>query len=452
MRPAALPGDWAELSLVEAAKKLRNGTLTAQALVAACQQRIARLEPRTQAWVSLDSTATDVAAACDHDLRAGQHLGPLQGLPLGVKDLFDVAGWPTRSGSTLSSPAPAVRDAAMVATLRQAGAIVLGKTVTTEWACFDPAPTLNPWHADCTPGGSSSGSAAAVANGMCLAALGSQTGGSITRPASYCGVCGLKPTWNRWSLEGVTPVAFHLDHPGLLARHVADLALLAAVVDGDSARAASVLEGRSPGQHHPPRLLWLKEFFWEEADDDVRQLTARAVARLTAQGATIVPARLPDTWTGVVASHRTIMAVEAAAVHETRFPAQRAQFGRHVSQLLDEGLAARGVDLARALAHQRRWRAAWAATATDFEALVLPATPTTAPRRRDTTGDPRFNSPWSLAGLPVVNIPCGLDPEGLPAGLQLVGSWGDDARLLDVAAWCERVLAFGDRPPGLAAN
>src|SRR5579872_5026359 len=216
---------------------------TCVSVVEDCLAQIEAWEPRVHAWVSVDRTgALARARELDRELEDGKCRGPLHGIPVGIKDLVDIAGWPTLAGTSWLPNTPAASDAPIVARLRAAGAIILGKTVTTQFACFDPPPTRNPWNLDRTPGGSSSGSAAAVATGMCLGAIGSQTGGSITRPASFCGVAGCKPTFGTVPLDGVYPLAASLDHPGPLARTVDDLAtVLAAIVDpADRARFTAI--------------------------------------------------------------------------------------------------------------------------------------------------------------------------------------------------------------------
>src|SRR6516162_5434325 len=219
----------------EAAAAIRERSLSAVDLLETCLQRIEQTEPRLRAWVLVDrERARGEAEARDREARRGEWRGPLHGIPLGIKDIIDVFDWPTAAGSRLWAGSVARQDATVVRRLRAAGAVLVGKTVTTQYASFDPPPTRNPWNFSRTPGGSSSGSAAAVATGMCLGALGSQTGGSITRPASYCGVAGCKPTFGRISCNGVVPLAPSMDHPGPIAPCVEDLAImLRAMLDYD---------------------------------------------------------------------------------------------------------------------------------------------------------------------------------------------------------------------------
>src|SRR5438445_9226881 len=217
----------------KAAEEIRQGRLSPSELLEDCLSQIDRYEPKVQAWVFVDRDSA--RAQCDaltQELKHGQYRGPLHGIPLGIKDIFDVFDWPTAAGSQLWKQSIARRDATVVGRLRQAGAIFLGKTVTTQYASFDPSQTRNPWNLTRTPGGSSSGSAAAVACGMCLGALGSQTGGSVTRPAAFCGVCGLKPPLGRVSVDSVLPLAPSLDHVGAMAACGPDLAIVAQAILG----------------------------------------------------------------------------------------------------------------------------------------------------------------------------------------------------------------------------
>ncbi len=445
----------APLTIRQAQERLRAGTLTAVELVEQCLAVADEFDSQLHAWVSIDATgARQAAAASDELRRRGAARGPLDGIPVGIKDIVDVAGWPTLAASPLRAGHRAKVDAPLVAQLRSGGAVILGKTVTTEWACFDPPPTRNPWNLQRTPGGSSSGSAAAVAAGMCLAAIGSQTGGSITRPAAYCGVVGFKPTLGRVCTAGLVPVSFHLDHPGPIASSVDDAALvLAAIADPDFADARLTSKfGDSESDvwqataATPPRFGLLQGYFWQQAAEDVRQVCASATSQLAAQGADVTDVALPEEFDGVHRHHRTIMAVEAAAYHRSRYPKHRDQFGPQVASLLEEGVQTDARDYADALAHRMRFRAAFDRLLADFDAILMPATPNAAPGP-ETTGDPSFNSPWSYAGVPIVTLPCGLTDERMPVGLQLVAQSRAEAALLAAAIWCERQFAFNARPP-----
>ena len=377
----------------------------------------------------------------------GEFRGPLHGIPIGIKDIVDVAGWPTEAGSPLRRGQIAQRDATLVAKLREAGAILLGKTVTTEFACFDPPPTRNPWNLQRTPGGSSSGSAAAVALGMCLGAVASQTGGSIIRPASYCGVAGYKPRFGHVSTDGVVGVSFHLDHPGPIAGCVADLAtMFTEMRKGGSLRREVPIPTEELQEMLPPRLGLLDDFFLEKASPAIRSATLAAVEKLKAAGAKVVRAKLPAGFEEVHVMHRRIMAVEAAVSHRENFPAQRSSMAPRFGPCSTKGTPRRAFDYAAALRHQQQFRKAVRDIVRGSGALLMPATPTTAPGL-ETTGDPSFNSPWSYDGVAVVSIPCAVADDGLPVALQLVDPafWLRD--LSTIAQWCEEVLGFDARPP-----
>ena len=434
-------------TISDMAGQIHNGRITPPELAEQCLGRIAEHEDRIHAWVLVDEegarrTAEELAA---EDVPRG----PLHGIPLGIKDIVDVRGFATRAGSPLRERHIAEEDAPVVAALRRAAAIILGKTVTVEFACFDPSPTKNPWSPDLThtPGGSSSGSAAAVALGMCFGAIGSQTGGSLVRPATYCGVATCKPTFGRISRRGVVPVSYHLDHVGPMARSAGDLEImLRCLMDKPSSS--------RPPLPDPPRLGLLEQFFMEEASRGIHKTTTEALDRLRNAGAQVQTVAFPDGFEQVRPMHRRIMAVEAAAYHREPFAKHREAYGPMIASLLDEGLTISGVDYAAALAWQRGYRRRvtdWLARL-DIDALIVPSTDTTAPATLETTGTPKFQAPWSSAGLPVVSIPCGLArcdsaDVDMPAAVQLVGPADSEFHLLRVARWCQQRLESLDRLP-----
>jgi aspartyl-tRNA(Asn)/glutamyl-tRNA(Gln) amidotransferase subunit A len=446
-------------TIADAASALRRGHVTPIDLVQACLATIDQYEPSVKAWIKVDRAgALQAAEKATNELADGHHRSHLHGIPIGIKDIVDVAGWPTRAGSGLTSEAPANRNACILERLSAAGAIILGKTVTTEFACFDPPPTLNPWDARRTPGGSSSGSAAAVSMGMCLGAIGSQTGGSINRPATYCGVSGLKPTFGRVSRAGVFPVSFHLDHVGPIARTVTDCGLMLAAIAGhdpadpaSSVRPGIELPDMEPSwtPDHPPRLGIVRKYFFDSAESESAEIVDAAVRKLIDQGAQIVELPLPDYFVDVHAMHRRIMAAEAFDVHRRLFGAPREGYGPKMRDFLAEGESVTLHQYEEALRHRVAFRNAMQRLLADVDAVLVPATPGPAPDTT-TTGDARFNSPWSHAGIPSVSFPCGLTTAGLPVAMQLVGeAWSEDW-LLPAAEWCEKRLAFRSEPPLLA--
>ncbi len=441
------------LTLLEASSAVRRGDLTPLALVADCADRVNRLDTQIHAWVLFDqSGAVETAERLTRELADGKYRGPLHGIPIGIKDMFDVAGMPTRCGSPLTDPRPAVVDAPVVARLRAAGAIILGKTVTAEFACFDPAPTRNPWNLAHTPGGSSSGSAAAVAVAMCFGAIGSQTGGSITRPASYCGIAGCKPTFGRVSRRGAVPVSFHLDHVGPIARTVADCGVLLEAIAGYDPQDPASPSGQAAFQRQapptaPPRLGIMPDYFMQPLDAEATRATSGALDVLRGHGAQIVELALPSGFDRVHLMHRRIMAFEAAEYHRQHFGAPRPSgYGPNMASLLDEGFRLSQDEYRQALAHQVSFIAAMAITLQHVDALLTPATPEAAPASLASTGDPRFNSPWSYAHVPTVSFPFALSSQGMPLALQLVGPEWSDARVLAIATWCEQKLGFQATP------
>lgn len=421
--------------------------------VEGCLRRIEQFDPQVHAWVLVDASgARQQAELLARELEQGHSRGPLHGVPIGIKDIVDVAGWPTLAGSGLRAGHVAKHDAALVARLRQAGAILLGKTVTTEFACFEPPPTRNPWNFAHTPGGSSSGSAAAVAAGMCVAAIGSQTGGSITRPASYCGVAGLKPTRGLISCDGVVPVSFHLDHPGPIARRVADLATMLSVL-AQPQGVTRVAPSQAPDYAaqldwgHAPRLGLIEDYFLTECDPVLCDAVRAAFEKLSQAGARIEARSLPPGFEHVHRMHRRIMLAEAAEAHRETFPSQRSGYSDSLARLLDEGRGVSMFEYVEALRRREAFYHALGGLFDGIDALILPATTCTPPADLTTTGDAAFNAPWSYAGVPVVSLPCGLVADGMPAAVQLVGPTLSEATLLASGAWCERVFEFSAMPP-----
>ena len=418
-------------------RALRAGRTTCVEVLERCFDRIEQWEPRIQAWVRIaDLGAREQARALDEERAAGKDRGPLHGIPIGIKDIIDVEGLPTACGSRRRDR-DADRDAELVADLRQAGAVFLGKTATTPYAWIDPPVTRNPWDLGRTPGGSSSGSAAAVALGMCLGAIGTQTGGSIIRPASFCGVCGLKPSFGTISTMGIMPFAPNLDHPGPIARTVRDLGLMFEAIAG---RRVLAEPARSPPR--PPRLGRLRGIFDAKAEPVMRHAFEGALSLLSGAGARVDEAPWPEGFDEVLRCHRVIMAREVAVLHERQFARNPDDYQPKIRALIEEGLATPAPEYVRCREHQDRLRLEMDDPFGEAEALVVPATIGPAPDR-STTGDPGFNSPWSYTGLPTISFPFALSPDGLPLALQLVGR--GEPELFRVALWCEDVLRASPR-------
>lgn len=411
------------------------------AAVEACLTRIERLEALLGAWVFVDRAgALEAARALEADARAGWIRGPLHGVPVGLKDIFDVAGMVTTSGAAAFAHRRPDRDSDAAARLRAAGAIILGKTATTEFAYADPAQTRNPWNREHTPGGSSSGSAAAVAARMIPAALGSQTIGSTLRPAAYCGIVGLKATHGLISAGGVTPLAWSLDHVGIFARSVDDAALLLAVL-ADRHEAA-----RPPGER-APRLGIPRALFADKASAAVNTHLDAVVESLRADGAAIEEVTPPAAAGGVHDAGALVLRVEAAAYHAPTFAAHAASYRPRIRALVEAGLPVPAVDYVAAQQARARFREVMRPVFERFDALLMPVAPSPAPRGLDSTGDPVLCAPWSFGGFPAIALPSGLSESGLPLAIQLISGAHQEERLLDVARWCEARLGFAAAPP-----
>ncbi len=442
------------LSIIAAAEQLRTGRLSPVELVRSCLERIERLEPQLQAWATLDAEAALAAAeACHTAIRQGHYRGLLHGIPIGLKDIFFTAGVKTSMGSPIYADFVPDYDATSVSRLKEAGAIMLGKAHTTEFAVLTPAPTRNPWNPEHTPGGSSSGSAAAVVADMCPGALGSQTYGSTIRPAAYCGCVGLKPSYGRISAYGVHPVAWSLDHVGIFSRSVADAAVLLQTLAGDDphdpACSSAAVPDYSQALTDPqaPRLGIIREFFLERAEPETRTHLESVAQRLARAGARIVEVSMPASFTGAPEAAFQMLYAEAAAAHREVYAEHKARYSPQMRDIIEKGRALSAVDYAETRRHQQRFRHDLNAVCQTVDAVLAPSTPAPAPHGLDSTGDPAFNGPASFSGLPSLGLPSGLSAAGLPFGIQLMaGAFAED-KLLGVGGWCEQVLGFDRRPP-----
>jgi aspartyl-tRNA(Asn)/glutamyl-tRNA(Gln) amidotransferase subunit A len=440
MRSAGLSTHTGRSSLFPSIATLHQQFLTREQtpeqLLERCLARIDSHESQVRAWVMLDrSGARQRAQEQTAWLRDNQPttLPPLFGIPIGVKDVIDVATWPTLAGSRSRTGHVATGDATAVTRLRAAGGILLGKTVTTEFACFDPATTRNPWNLAHTPGGSSSGSAAAVAAGMCIAAVGTQTGGSILRPASFCGLVGYKPPFGSVPLDGVVPVATSLDHLGPLTRCVSDARRVAEVLTQQALPVSAEVS--------PLRFGTIVAFFRDKAIPEAAQCQAALLEKWSPLEVVEPPVPIAE----LHRVHRIIMAKECAEVHRTAILQQPELFSPGVTALVEEGVNVSLVTYASAQAAAREARAAWRELFTRLDLLLLPTTAGPAPATLQTTGDPRWQSPWSLLGFPALTLPYRLASNGLPLGFQLVAR--DESLLFTFAAQVEAELAFSLAPP-----
>ena len=435
----------ADLSVHAVLDGLTQHTFSTRQYLEALFERHDQAEPVVRAFAWLDrSFAREQADAADRRRAGGEAIGPLHGLPVGIKDVFDTAGIPTECGSPAFAGNVPTEDAAAVTSLRNAGAWVLGKTVTAELAYFFPGPTTNPWDISRTPGGSSMGSAAAVAAGLVPLAIGTQTNGSVIRPAAFCGVVGFKPTLGRLSMDGCLPFSPSNDQGGLFARNVDGVARGAAAWAGEPESKWVPTSDAARGA--APRLAAVRTSDWEMLDQPAREATEAAVEAIRRAGATVEWVDCPPEVDSLLPVHRTIMSREGADT----LSQVRATYDHVLSPTLrtylDEG--GRVSDDALTAARDAR-RAAITSFATwirAYDAFVTPAAVGEAPTP-ETTGDPRCQTRWQSVGAPVICLPCALGPHRLPLAIQLVGPHGADARLLRAAAWIEARLPQIGRPP-----
>ena len=447
-----------DLTITQASQAIAGGKLSPPKLMESLLERVRELEPSLKVWITLDEEAAlQSAKDAETEINSTGPRTPLHGIPIGAKDIYYTKGVLTTAGAPQYRNFVPSYDATSVARLKDAGAIILGKAVTTQFADGDPSPTFNPWNREHTPGGSSSGSAVAVAARMCPASLGSQTGGSTLRPAIYNGVVGLKPTYGRISRHGVVPFAWSLDTIGIIARSVNDTALLLQVMAGhDSNDASSSLEpvedyvSGLAAQKDPPRIGVIREFFYENASEEVCRHTDEVVRGLEKAGASVSEIKLPDSFHLHEAARSVVINVEAAAFHQGMYNQNPDDYGPHLRRIIEVGMLVPGAQYLQAQRVRARFRKDAEALFENCDVLLTPATPTAAPRDRTTTGNAIFQSAWTSAGLPAIAIPTGLDADGMPLGVQLVAAPFAEAKLLAAAHWCESVLGVELRPPGLS--
>jgi aspartyl-tRNA(Asn)/glutamyl-tRNA(Gln) amidotransferase subunit A len=440
-----------ELTIVDAVNRLRKGEMTAEALVVSCLERIHRRDEAVRAWVEVyEEQALEEARERDAGFRAGKWKGELHGIPIGVKDIIDVKGMWTRAGCPVYPPRVAESDAPAVKRLRDAGAVILGKTETTAFANNDPTVTCNPWNTGHTPGGSSSGSGAAVADRMCLAALGTQTGGSVLRPAAYNGVVGVKPTYASISTGGVIPVSWTLDHVGSLARNVQDSKILFGVLrDPHPDPFARIPAG---SHHHDEqdrgarfRLGYFRKFATAKAAVTVIEHLEVVLRTFEAAGMEIIELDF-EGFEQAANAHRTIMDAELAAYHRALFDSSGDQYPPNIKARIEKGMTIPGVHYIDAVHQRIAFQDAFGEALSGVDAAILPAAPTAAPKGLESTGSPVFCVPWSISGFPAITLPSGLDGQGLPLALVIGSGPMDEEKLFAVAAGCERLLSFASSP------
>ncbi len=434
--------DLSDLGAAEAASALAEGRIDSVELVESCLARIRADEARVQAWAFLDPEyALQQARAADQQRREGMPLGALHGIPVGIKDIIDTEDMPTENGTVLHAGRAPREDATVVRMLRAAGAVIMGKTVTTELATYAPGKTRNPHNAEHTPGGSSSGSAAAVAARMVPLAIGTQTNGSMIRPAAYCGVIGFKPSFGLISRHGVLKQSRSLDQLGVFARSVEDAALLAEQIIGFDEHDPDTRPQAKPPLRAtamqappiPPYFAFVKTPVWKMADDESHEAFAELVSHLGDRIEEFaLPVAIKDAWKW----HQTIMEADIAKNYESEYERGKDKLSESLSKQIERGRKVRAVEYNKALDQIPALNAGMNELFEQrYDAILTPATAGTAPPGLESTGSPAFCTFWTLCGMPAITLPLMRGANGLPLGVQLVGPRGGDARLLRTARW-----------------
>lgn len=433
-----------ELALIgatEAAEKIRGGLISSEELVAACLEQIGRLEETVGAWAHLDEDfALEQAREADRVQREGQPLGPLHGVPVGIKDIIDTADWPTEDGTVLHAGRRPERDAPVISSLKSAGAVIMGKTVTTELAVFSPGKTKNPHNLERTPGGSSSGSAAAVACGMIPLAIGTQTNGSVIRPASFCGVYGYKPTFGSIPRTSILKQSPPLDQVGVFARSVEDAALVAQAImgydSGDSATRPRTIPdlARIQGEEVPvePTLAFVKTPVWDQADESTRAAFMELDDALEARCGEFEP---PTALNQAHEMHRVIMEADLARSFAYEYQMGGDKLSQVLKEMIERGQKVSAVDYNNAVEGVETIYHGFDQLFEWHDAIITPATIGEAPMGLDATGSPMFCTIWTLCGMPAITLPLLQGENGMPLGVQLVGPRNDDGCLLRTARW-----------------
>lgn len=442
--------------LVESARDIANGVITSRELIDNCLERIDAFEPTIKAWAHLDADyARKLADEADEARRSGGPTGPLHGVPVGIKDIIDTKFVPTEFGSPIFKGRKPMNDAVVVSRLRQAGAIIMGKTVTTELANMTPSPTTNPHNAGHTPGGSSAGSAAAVASFMVPGAVGTQTGGSVIRPASFCGVYGFKPSFGTIPRTGVLTQSHRLDQIGTFGRSLADAALLARVMMGADAGDPDTLPERPlpgllqaalNGPPVEPKVAFLTAPYQAAAEQSTQEAFDELFDVLVeSRGDRIGKVDLSPSFDTALSFNRTLMTSEVAQAYSPLLKRYPGQISDELVDYINEGLAVSAVDYLNAVDEKNRLIDILNELAfEEYDAVIAPAATGEAPLGLASTGDPVFCSLWSYLGLPAVTLPVMQGPNGLPLGVQIIGPPNGDQQVMQVAQWIEASLDDGD--------
>jgi len=443
-----------ELNLSELSRLIHNNVLSPTKLLDSILQRIEKLEPEIRGWVTIDlDKSIYEAEKCTKEAEEYKFRGILHGIPIGVKDIFYTANMKTTASSKVLQNFIPNYDAYCITKLKASGAIILGKTETAEFAYSDPAPTKNPWNLEHTPGGSSSGSAAAVSAGMCPASLGSQTGGSTIRPAAYCGIIGLKPTYDRISRHGMIPLSWSLDHVGFFTRSIEDTSILFKILTNYDLYNMTTLNINKINYKHqhkisnPLNIGYIKGYFYDNAQDDVKNNIDKVIEKFENSGSKINELNLPINFNIINDAHNIIMSAEAASYHEKNIIKYLKDYGPKIRGLILSGFKITATKYLLAQRIRSRIIQEIFSSIRDYDLILTPSTITPAPKGLQSTGSSIFNKPWSFCGLPAITIPSGFSKKGLPLGIQLIGKQFDDENLLKLALWCKKVIGVKIRLP-----
>lgn len=429
------------MTAAESVAAVCAGEITSEELVRDCIEHISGIEDTVGAWAHFDPEySLQQAREADRFRQTGHVVGPLHGVPVGVKDIFNTRDMPTEYGCSLHAGHQPDHDAPVIEYLRAAGAIIMGKTVTTEMAVYSPGKTRNPHDPNRTPGGSSSGSAAAVAAGMVPVAVGTQTNGSVIRPASYCGVYGFKPSFGLISRTGVLRQSQPLDQIGVFARTLEDTALIAEAMMVFEAKDPDMQPRMHPALSQvlkteppvPPKLAFIRTAVWDQADDDVHSGFEELVEHF---GDRIVEVQLPPEFDQVIDIHRTIMESDLALNFDREYRHGKDTLSDVLRQMIERGQKNTAVEYHQALAAVPGLRRKLSYILSEYDAIVTPATTGEAPVGLESTGSPVFCTLWTLCGLPAITVPAMQGSNGMPLGVQMVADRGEDARLLRTARW-----------------
>ena len=433
-------------TIEELSELLSSSKISTKELALHLLDRSEKLDPDLNVWVTMNPNL-------EIETYSQGNTSQLAGIPMGIKDIYCTRDMKTTCCSPIYEKYEPGYDAQTVKMLRDAKAVIMGKTVTTQFACGDPPPTKNPWNLSRTPGGSSSGSAVGVASGMFPAALGSQTAGSVLRPASYNGIVGFKPTYGLVSRQGVFPVALSLDTMGWFTRSVKDAAILLRYLSGydaedkDSVKVdtKSFISNTEPISR-PPYIGIVEDFYYENSDRSTMKTFALLLAKLSKAGAIIETANTQLDFDSILKSHRVIMNCEAANTHKDNYEIRPDDFAPRVKEIIENGLNTPAHTYIQSKHFQQNYTRQVSKLSKKYDALIMPTSLSAAPTP-ETTGEPIFQAPWTMAGVPAISLPYELDDDGMPLGVQIISNHFNELNLLSTSMWIESVVNFTHKPP-----